>query len=65
MDAVKFPLQVHIDFDEDLIWKDIGKEDFIRQNLEAWNSGGKQKSTQVDKNMAEQKFIEKTSRVKL
>ena len=64
--AVKFPLQVHIDFDEDLSWKDIGKEDFIRQNLEAWNSGGKQKSTQVDKNMAEQKnLLKKTSRVKL
>ena len=64
--AVKFPLQVQIDFDKDLIWDEIGKEDFIRQNKERWENGGKEHSEEVSKNEeAQNKLLKESKRVRL
>ena len=47
--AIKFPLQVQIQYDDSLEWSELGQENFIQQNLDAWNSGGKEESAQDEK----------------
>jgi DNA helicase HerA-like ATPase len=54
--AVKFPLQVQIDYEKRLEWSELGTEKFIQDNLDEWNSGGKEakeKAEQDSKNLAE------------
>jgi len=47
--AIKFPLQVQIQYDDSLEWSELGQENFIQQNLDSWNSGGKEDNTQDEK----------------
>ena len=64
--AVKFPLQIQIDFDKELVWDEIGKEDFIRQNKENWKKGGKAESDEMAKNEEkENQLLKKSKRVGL
>ena len=64
--AVKFPLQIQIDFDKELVWDEIGKEDFIRQNKENWEKGGKAESDEMAKNEEkENQLLKKSKRVGL
>ena len=64
--AVKFPLQVHIHYDDKLETKDLGRERFMEEKRERWEQGGKQNSEEMDKNNQEhKKLLKKSSRVKL
>ena len=64
--AVKIPLQVQIKWDEELETKDLGRERFIEENLERWNTGGKEESDEMEKNNKEHKdLLKKSTRIKL
>ncbi len=47
--AVKFPLQVKIKYHSKLEWDELGTERFIQDNLDEWNSGGKEDRAKADK----------------
>ena len=47
--AVKFPLQIKINYHKELEWDEIGRENFIQQNLDEWSGGGKKAAEQSDK----------------
>ena len=47
--AVKFPLQIYINYHKELEWDEIGRENFIQQNLDEWSGGGKKAAEQSDK----------------
>lgn len=47
--AVKFPLQVKIKYHSKLEWDELGTERFIQDNLDEWNSGGKEDRARADK----------------
>lgn len=47
--AVKFPLQIYINYHKELEWDEIGRENFIQQNLDEWSSGGKKAAEQSEK----------------
>ena len=47
--AVKFPLQVKIKYEDKLEWDELGTERFIQDNLDEWNSGGKEDRARADK----------------
>jgi len=55
--AIKFPLQVQIQFDKGLEWDELGQENFIQQNLDSWNNGGKQDSEESSKSTSTLKGI--------
>ena len=55
--AIKFPLQVQIQHDKDLEWSELGQENFIQQNLDSWNSGGKEDSEEEQKSTSALKKI--------
>jgi uncharacterized protein len=64
--AVKFPLQVLIDYDKKLETSDLGRERFIEENKERWNSGGKEASEEMEKNSKEFKdILKKSTRMKI
>ena len=47
--TVKFPLQIYINYHKELEWDEIGRENFIQQNLDEWSGGGKKAAEQSDK----------------
>jgi len=47
--AVKFPLQIKINYHQELEWDEIGRENFIQQNLDEWSGGGKKAAEQSEK----------------
>ena len=55
--AIKFPLQVQIQFDKGLEWDELGQENFIQQNLDSWNNGGRQDSEKSTKSTSTLKGI--------
>ena len=55
--AIKFPLQVQIQFDKGLEWDELGQENFIQQNLDSWNNGGRQDSEKSIKSTSTLKGI--------
>ena len=55
--AIKFPLQVQIQFDKGLEWDELGQENFIQQNLDSWNNVGRQDSEKSIKSTSTLKGI--------